>query len=194
VEKVGAIIFPGRWPIALLSNWNCAKRRGKISLISLGPVGHNMMGGPMGDEKLPNGKTFLEQTVDIVTGILLENWEITGLDPETWKKPSNYERYKQVPFNQINYYPVKQSLNPQFYQPVGTWIGRLILPEESERQQVKGVLFEIYHADEKNQHRIGQIVNLRWDTNNPNVQLRVKLVTQDLTFIDQAKMSQSQGN
>lgn len=194
VEKVGAIIFPGRWPITLLSNWNCAKRRGKISLISLGPVGHNMMGGPMGDEKLPNGKTFLEQTVDIVTGILLENWEITGLDPETWKKPSNYERYKQVPFNQINYYPVKQSLNPQFYQPVGTWIGRLILPEESERQQVKGVLFEIYHADEKNQHRIGQIVNLRWDTNNPNVQLRVKLVTQDLTFIDQAKMSQSQGN
>ena len=194
VEKVGAIMFPGRWPISLLSNWNCAKRRGKISFISLGPVGHNTMSGPMGDHRLPNGKTYLEQTVNIVTGILLENWEITGLAPEMFKKPSNYELYKQAAFNQVDYYPVQQTLNPQLYQPVGTWIGRLILPRKSERPQVKGVLFEIYHADKNHQHRIGQIVNLRWDLQVPNVKTRVQLVTQDLNFIDQVKVSESQGN
>ncbi len=194
VEKVGAIMFPGRWPISLLSNWNCAKRRGKISFISLGPVGHNTMSGPMGDHRLPNGKTYLEQTVNIVTGILLENWEITGLAPEMFKKPSNYEIYKQAAFNQIDYYPVQQTLDPQLYQPVGTWIGRLILPQKSERPQVKGVLFEIYHADKNHQHRIGQIVNLRWDLQVPNVKTRVQLVTQDLNFIDQVKVSESQGN
>ncbi|MCB8785329.1 Yip1 family protein [Planktothrix agardhii] len=194
VEKVGAIIFPGRWPFSLLSNWNFAKRRGKISFISLGPVGHNMMGGPMGDHQLPNGKTHLQQTVDIVTGILLENWEITGLDPDIFKKSSNYELYKKAPFNQAAYYPVKQTLNPELYQPVGNWIGRLILPKLSEREQVQGVLFEIYHADSSHQHRVGQIVNLRWDLQVSSVKERVKLVTQDVNFIDQVKVSQSQGN
>ncbi|WRH65986.1 MAG: hypothetical protein RSE13_20125 [Planktothrix sp. GU0601_MAG3] len=191
---MGAIIFPGRWPISLLSNWNFAKRRGKISFISLGPVGHNMMGGPMGDNQLPNGKTHLQQTVDIVTGILLENWEITGLDPNIFKKSSNYELYKQAPFNQVAYYPVQQTLDPELYQPVDTWIGRLILPKLSEREQVQGVLFEIYHTDSSHQHRVGQIVNLRWDLQGNNVNERVKLVTQNVNFIDQVKISKSQGN
>lgn len=194
VEKVGAIVFPGRWPFMFLSHWNRAKRRGKIRFISLGQVGHNFDDGPMGNKLLPNGLTNLQQTVKIVTGILLENWQLTGLDINLFRKQSNYELNNQASFNQVGYYPVKQTINSQLYQPIAPWIGRLILPKKAERQQVKGALFEIYHADENNQHRIGQIVNLQWDFRHFNVKTRVKYVTNDVRFIDQARVSEQQGN
>lgn len=194
VEKLGSIMFPGRWPILFLSNWNRAKRRGKISLISLGPVAHNGPDGLMAAEVLlRDGRSHLQQTVEIITGILLKKGETTGLDPkELITLSSNYKRYKAAPFNQLNYYPVNQSINLEYYQPIGTWIGRLILPPAEQRQTVKGVWLEIYHADSDHQHRIGQIVNLRW-SNQTRVQTYVKLVTQDVNFIYQAYQSQRQG-
>ncbi|MEB3279978.1 MAG: peptidase [Lyngbya sp.] len=194
IEKLGPIMFPGRWPLWFLSNWNCAKRRGKIALISLGPVGHNGPGGPMAVEGiLADGRTHLQQTVDILTEILLKDREKTDLYPQEFQRISNYERYQTALFNQPSYYPVNQSINREYYQPVGSWIGRLILPPAAERQKVKGVWLEIYHADRLHQHRIGQIVNLRWN-NETRVQTYVKLVTQDVNFIDQAYLSQRQGN
>lgn len=194
VERVGPIMFPGRWPLLFLSNWNCGKRRGKIALISLGPVGHNGPNGPMSAEAvLPDGRTNLQQTVDIMTGILRQDWVRTGLKKEDFISLSNYERYQSGLFNQVSYYPLNQSINLNHYQPIGTWMGRLILPRLEDRQQVKGVLFEIHHADADNQHRIGQIVNLRW-SHVEAVQNYVQLVTKDLHFIDQAYLSQRQGN
>jgi hypothetical protein len=82
IEKVGSIVFPARWPVALLSNWNWAKRRGRIAFISLGNLGHNGPNSPIGAEtRLPDGRTCLQQTVDIITGILLQDWARTGLSP-----------------------------------------------------------------------------------------------------------------
>jgi predicted Abi (CAAX) family protease len=194
VERLGPIMFPGRWAMMILSNWNRAKRRGKISFVSLGPVGHNGENGPMGEGGiLPDGQTPLQQTVNIMTGILVKNWEITGLNPDDFRTISNYERYQPALFNQLDYYPLNQSIYLKYYQPVATWIGRLILPQPEQRQQVQGVLFEIHHADAANQHRIGQIVNLRWE-NQPDVQTYVQLVTQSVKFNDQARVSQQQGN
>ncbi|EDZ92772.1 MULTISPECIES: Yip1 family protein [Limnospira] len=192
VEKLGPIMFSGRWPISVLSNWNCAKRRGRIILISLGPVGHNGDDGPMGDALLPDGRTHLEQTVQIITGILCQNWEITGLDPQKFITISEYERYKQGLFNQVGYYPIQQRLNPELYHPNYTWIGRLILPSKDERETLKGVRLEIYHADPENQHRIGQVVILRW-SDEQWVQNYSKLLKMDVNFSDQARLSQRQG-
>ncbi|NEP84327.1 MAG: hypothetical protein F6K39_43175 [Okeania sp. SIO3B3] len=73
VERLGPIMFPGRWPIMFLSNWNRAKRRGKISFISLGSVAHNAETGPMGTAILPDGRTHLQQTLDIISGILTKS-------------------------------------------------------------------------------------------------------------------------
>ncbi|NES07839.1 MAG: peptidase, partial [Okeania sp. SIO2F4] len=106
VEKLGPIMFPGRWPIVFLSNWNCAKRRDKISFISLGPVAHNAEAGPMGSERLPDGRTYLQQTLDIISGILTKNWGATGLNPDDFRTFSNYELYKEAIFNHPNYYPL----------------------------------------------------------------------------------------
>ena len=84
VEKVGPIMFPGRWLVFFLSNWNRAKRRGKFSFIPLGPVGHNGVDGPFSQEEcLPDGQTNLRQTLDMVTGILLKDWTLTEFNPKT---------------------------------------------------------------------------------------------------------------
>lgn len=192
VEKIGPIMFWGRWPIAFLSNWNRAKRRGRIVFISLGPVGHNGNDGPMGEALLPDGRTHLEQTVQIITGILCENWEITGLNLEKFFTISQYQYYKQALFNQIGYYPLQQRLNFHNYQPIHTWMGRLILPSPEERQTLNGVWFEIHHADPNNQHRIGQIVLLRWSSDQ-SVQTYSKLLKVDVNFSEQARVSQRQG-
>jgi hypothetical protein len=45
VERLGPILFPKRWKLMGLSYWNRAKRRGEVTFISLGPVGHQTPGG-----------------------------------------------------------------------------------------------------------------------------------------------------
>jgi hypothetical protein len=54
-----------------LSYWNRAKQRGAVTLISLGPVGHQTPGGILDPHQtLPDGRTHLQQTLDWVVGIL----------------------------------------------------------------------------------------------------------------------------
>lgn len=192
VEKVGPIMFPGRWPIWLLSNWNRAKRRGKITFIDLGPVGHNGPRGPMAESLLPDGPTRLQQTVNIMTGILIEDVGVTGLDPNDLRTFNNYEIYKQGEFNSPAYYPLDLEVDSELYQPIGTWMGRLILPAKEERDRIQGVLLEIYRADDENRHRIGQVVNLRWSEDS-KVQDYLRLVTIDLNFVDQVELNEREG-
>lgn len=72
VEKLGRIMFPSRWPIVDSSPWNRAMQQGKIQLISLGPVGHNGKDGPLWEASfLPDGRSHLQQTLDVFTKILL---------------------------------------------------------------------------------------------------------------------------
>lgn len=198
VEKLGPIMFPDRWAIAILSVWNRAKRRGRISFISLGDVGHNGETGPFGaDAYLPDGRSFLQQTLDLVTGILLKDWTLTGLDLSEFVQPSNYENYVAAPFNQPGYYPIQQTLARDRYKPIGEWMGRLILPTVEERGNPRFVWFEVYHAPEiitsYYGSLVGQRVKLTW-SGTEEVKPYVQLVTQDLTFVDQTRTSQRQGN
>ncbi len=106
---------------------------------------------------------------------------------------NNYEIYSKKDFNQPSYYPLKQSVSPRLYQPIGTWMGRLILPPEEQRQTVKGVLFEVHHADSEHEDLVGKIVNLRW-SNDPEVQAYVQTATKDVRFTEQTQTSKDQGN
>ena len=106
---------------------------------------------------------------------------------------TNYETYAQAPFNQPSYYPLNQSVSASLYQPIATWMGRLILPSKEQRAIVKGVLFEVHNADQKHQNLIGKIVNLRW-SNDPEVQTYIQTITKDVSFTEQTKASQKQGN
>ncbi|MGD1713175.1 peptidase, partial [Dapis sp. BLCC M172] len=95
--------------------------------------------------------------------------------------------------SQFSKLEITQNINSEFYQPIGTYVGRLILPTAEEREKVKGVLLEIHTADSANQHLIGQIVNLRW-SDNPQLQTYVQLVTTNVNFVEQVRISKRQGN
>lgn len=152
VERM-SVMFPGRWAIFFLSYWNRALRMGKVSLISLGPVGHQLPGELMDPERfLPDGRSYLQQTIDWVVGILLG----TADDEEraTKRKLSNYERYRQAAFNRPEFYPIHRAVSQEYYRPIAEWMGRLILPAKDQRQTIKGVLFEVHHAPGDFQHLV----------------------------------------
>ncbi|MEB3338920.1 MAG: CAAX protease, partial [Leptolyngbyaceae bacterium] len=191
VERIGPIFFPRRWKFLVLSYWNRAKRYGKISLTSLGAVGHNAGGGPFDPHTpLPDGRNALQQTVDLVTSLIQDNGAAS--DPAPHRKSSNYEIFKQAPFTQPSYYPLHQSVNPTLYRPIAPWMGRLILPTLEQRRQVQGVLFEVHHAPEPYQSLVGQVVYLRW-SQAQKTQVYRRGVTKDVHFSEEAKHTSKQG-
>ncbi|NEQ43130.1 MAG: peptidase [Leptolyngbya sp. SIOISBB] len=193
VEKLGVKLFPARWPIAIVSNWNKAKRRGRIVFISLGDIGHSGHQGPMSKElQLPDGRTPLQQTIDIVTGILLKDWVRSGLKKADFVRPSNYELYQAAPFNRLDYYPLERVPNRELYQPLGDWLGKLILPKATARQPIRQIGFEIWQAPAPYTHLIGQTVALQW-SHDPDTQAYVQLVTMDVHFAEQVAVSSRQG-
>lgn len=70
VQRLGAIFFPGRWPL-IPSPWNSAKKRGVIELVPMGPVDHTGPGGYLDAEShLPDGRSFLDGTVQTILELL----------------------------------------------------------------------------------------------------------------------------
>jgi hypothetical protein len=73
VERLGPIMFSSRWSIMKHSNWNRARRRGRISIIQLGPVGHQVPGGLLDPSyTLPDRRTALRQTLDNIHAIIAD--------------------------------------------------------------------------------------------------------------------------
>lgn len=110
-------------------------------------------------------------------------------------QPSNYSIHFQQSFNQPNYYPLTQTVNPNLYQPVGNWVGRLILPkpEINSGSNSDWVWFEVQYAPPSAKSLIGKIVRLEWQ-NQPELKSYVKAVTKDVNFTPATLKSQKQGN
>lgn len=192
MERLGPIMFPKRWKIFFLSYWNRAKRKGKVTIMSLGKVGHNGAGSPIDATRfLPDGRSHLQQTLDLITAILQEG-EFTLLRKPIPRQPSHYERYWQAEFNRPDYYPIQQSIDLDLYHPIAPWMGRLILPRLAQRYVVRGVWFEVYHAPPEFQDLIGQIIPLRWNK-IAAVQDYVQSVKTDIYFNAEAEYSTYQG-
>lgn len=75
------------------------------------------------------------------------------------------------------------------YRPVGEWVGRLILPPQSD--DTDWVWFEVYHSP--NPDLVNQKVRLQWQ-DDPDVQARVKRVQQDVKLSAEARQSLKRGN
>ncbi len=191
VTALGPILFPGRRKFLPLSYWNRAMRKGKISEISLGPMGHQVPGGMMDPNAfLPNGESHLQHTIAKILSIL--QGQIWADSPRRSRTTSNYELYKQADFNNYTYYPLTETVDSERYRPIAAWMGRLILPQASERQQVKGVWFEVHHAAPGYEFLVGQQVMLRW-ADYPKVKDFVKAVTRDVHFSVDAEYSSQYG-
>lgn len=192
VERLGPIMFPGRWKLLPLSFWNRAKRLGKISFVSLGPtVGHQLPGGIMDpDAHLEDGRSHLQQTLDLVEKIV--RGKLLKASDRLPKQQSHYDHFKQLPFNQHDYYPLNQSIDRQWYCPIAPWMGRLILPRLEERSQLNGIRMEVHHAPVGYEPLIGTQVILRW-VDDLFVQRLVAAVTRDVHFSAEAEYTSTYG-
>ncbi len=180
VERAGPVLFPGRRKWCPLSYWNRAMRRGKITRLSMEGVGHQVPGGYMDPKtKLPDDRTILQATIELILQIL--RGEVLLADQAIPQKASNYSLYQQAAFIHPRYYPLDQPVDLTLYQPINSWMGRLILPKPEERAQVQGALFEVHHAPAEYQSLIGQVVNLRW-ADRPILKKLVMAVTKDVHF------------
>jgi predicted Abi (CAAX) family protease len=191
VERIGRIMFPSRWKISVLSYWNRAVRLGRLSVSSLGPVGHQVPGGMLDPQaRLPDGRTFLQQTLDYITRILAGN--LATAPPDAVREASNYERYVQAAWNRPEFYPVAAPVDADRFRPVGEWMGRLILPSREERALVGGAWFEVHHASAEHRALVGKTVKLRW-SREPRVRAFVRAVTRDVHFSAQAAYTSRYG-
>src|SRR6478735_7411629 len=111
---------------------------------------------------------------------------------ETKGKGSNYESYHQAGFNNPASYPVEQRLDPALYRPIGEWMGRLILPELNQRDEVMGALLELYHTDDAHQQWVGKTVQVRWQ-DDIETNSRFWGVTQPVFFDDNARKMAANG-
>lgn len=81
VQRIGAIVFPGRWPILVNSNWNIARMEEKITIVRIAGVTHTGPSGYLdGDSRLPDGQTYLENTVETIVN-LVDGVSTTSTDP-----------------------------------------------------------------------------------------------------------------
>ncbi len=195
VERIGPVMFPKRWAVSFLSYWNRAKRMGKVSLISLGPVGHRLPGGIMDpNQRLPDGRTHLQQTLDFVMAILLGGTDSQSVDSHSSarQRMSDYERFRAIAPNRPETYPIQQSVSLQRYRAIAPWMGRLILPAKDQRQTTQDIWFEVHHAPDNLQHLVGKMVTLRL-SGKPETHAYVRAVTKDIHFSPQAEASVRQG-
>lgn len=71
VQRLGGIIFPGRWPVLRRSAWNRARAEGRITFVSLGPMTHTGAGGYFdASARLPDGTSFLGATVARIVSLV----------------------------------------------------------------------------------------------------------------------------
>lgn len=108
---------------------------------------------------------------------------------------SKYAIALESPFNQPENYPVQQTVDRSLYRPVGSWVGRLILPSEAEVQQPgtprDWVWFEVYQTPDTDW--LGQRVRLEWST-DPAIQDYVSTVTRGIQFTEDTIENQLKGS
>ena len=184
VERIGPVAFPGRWRLQPLSYWNRARRRGKVSLISLGPVGHELPGGILDAAAfLSDGRSHLQQTIDLVSAILTELKPAELRGP---REPNNYQRYQANSWHRLDPNRDGGPLPSPALRPLDDWIGRLILPLASERWG--GVWFEVIHTPAGWSQLRGRRLRLDW--HDP----LLASLAMDVHFSDEALQSVADGD
>ncbi len=184
VAPLGSILFPRRWPAYLFSDWNRALRRGRVSLVPLGPVGHELPGGVMDAvATLPDGRTPMQQTLDLVSAIVATP---RGGEAELMASSGNYGRFITNPWHRPDGARDGAPLPDPRLQPRPHWIGRLILPAADARDGAVG--FEVLQAPPGWRHCCGRIAALVW--RDP----ALAPVTMDVAFSDEARDSARAGN
>lgn len=70
IARLGAAAFPGRWPWVRWSSWNRGRKTDVVRVVDMGPMDHTGRDGYLdGTKRLPDGRSFLDATVDAVVAV-----------------------------------------------------------------------------------------------------------------------------
>lgn len=133
----------------------------------------------------------------ILTGILLlifhhrQLFQLLG--GKRWEFEPAVEQVEPMTADMLQQIERDRTAARQFYQPVGLWTGRLILPAFEQRRLEDSVLFEVHSAPPACEKLVGKTVWLRW-RNDPKVREFVSAVTRDVCFTQKAINSEKAGN
>lgn len=74
IQRIGFLLSPGRWPVAVGSPWNRALLAGRITEIPAGPVTHRFPGNYFDDgARHEDGTSFASRTLETVLRVLAED-------------------------------------------------------------------------------------------------------------------------
>jgi predicted Abi (CAAX) family protease len=124
--------------------------------------------------------------------VLLTSFLIIQVTAQERPKLGNYAVHSQQDFNKPVFYPINQTVDLKLYQPVGKWVGRLILPKKEEITDVDWVWFEVKSAPLEGRNLFGKMLRLEWQ-NKPDIQAYIKTVSRDINFTAATKKSELQG-
>lgn len=69
-------LAPGRWPMSVASDWNRAKRQGRVTEVDMGDVGHTGRGGYLDHKRIgADGISDMDRTVRVLQGIIERHLE-----------------------------------------------------------------------------------------------------------------------
>jgi hypothetical protein len=75
---LGAILYPGRWPILPHSKWNQAKRAGRITVVKSGPMTHFGLKDYFArSTKFPDGTSYSVRTAELAARCILQAEQTT---------------------------------------------------------------------------------------------------------------------
>ena len=82
VQRIGAVVFPGRWPLLANSSWNRALAEGRIVSREIGPIRHAGEGGYMDAAARPDGgPSYAEITARTVADVVRADLDGLGGRP-----------------------------------------------------------------------------------------------------------------
>lgn len=80
IQRLGRILFPGRWPLMANSFWNQAWAGGKISLVDMGAMGHHGPGGYLDEANfVTSGQTYMDATVAALCRLVRQPFNQDGV-------------------------------------------------------------------------------------------------------------------
>ncbi len=118
--------------------------------------------------------------------------------PTTLPQISDYQLSQKLAVNQPSYFPIEQTVDPNYYRSRDSWVGRLILPKPEEFKKDANLdqdwaWLEVYEAPLKYKNLVGKKVRLAWQRSKL-LDRYLNLVTTNITFTEAAKESEKQGN
>ena len=83
LQRLGAILFAGRWPGAVGSPWTRAMKAGRITMIQLGPMQHNVTAHYFDPATVaPDGRSYLQVSTDAIAAVLTgREVKVVPVDP-----------------------------------------------------------------------------------------------------------------